>query len=91
MIAVAIFGGADGLDVFDKAFTTLFYVAAGDPWPESLPRWNGDGTTNWVVAGFIIVYTIVQARARALFRPSSARAPGRAGDSAAKGRQAEPV
>ena len=60
VVAVAVFGAADGLDVFDKAFTTLFYTAAGDPWPDTLPRLNDDGSTNWPVAGFILVYTVVQ-------------------------------
>ena len=60
VVAVAEFGAADGLDVFDKAFTTIFYTAAGDPWPDTLPRLNDDGSTNWPVAGFILVYTVVQ-------------------------------
>ena len=60
VVAVAVFGAADGLDVFDKAFTTIFYTAAGDPWPDTLPRLNDDGSTNWPVAGFILVYTVIQ-------------------------------
>ena len=41
-----------------QAFITLFYVTGGDPWPEALPRANEDGSANWAVAGFVMVYTV---------------------------------
>ena len=45
--------------VFDKAFITLFFVSGGDPWPETLPKTNEDGSANWVTAGYVMVYTVV--------------------------------
>ena len=39
----------DNFATFDAAFVTLFYVTGGDPWPDSLPKYNEDGTTNWEV------------------------------------------
>ena len=42
-----------------QAFITLFYVTGGDPWPEALPRANEDGSANWAVASFVMVYTVV--------------------------------
>ena len=35
---------------FGLAFLTLFYVTGGDPWPEELPKYNEDGSANWMVA-----------------------------------------
>ena len=45
--------------VFDTAFVTLFHVTGGDPWPETLPSYNEDGSVNWLVMGFIFGYTII--------------------------------
>ena len=61
VVAVTLFGriAPDDFGVFDKALITLFYVTGGDPWPEALPRVNEDGTANWVVAGFVMVFTIM--------------------------------
>ena len=50
----------DNFAVFDRAFLTLFYVAGGEPWPESLPKFNEDGTANWVVAAYIMGYTMIE-------------------------------
>ena len=61
VVAVTLFGriAPDDFGVFDKALITLFYVTGGDPWPEALPRVNEDGTANWVVAGFVMTFTIM--------------------------------
>ena len=40
----------DNFATFDSAFVTLFYVTGGDPWPDSLPKHNDDGSTNWEVS-----------------------------------------
>ena len=45
---------------FDAAFLTLFYVAGGDPWPDELPKFNEDGSVNWMTAWYILVYTVVE-------------------------------
>ena len=45
--------------MFDTAFVTLFHVTGGDPWPETLPSYNEDGSVNWLVMGFIFGYTII--------------------------------
>ena len=61
VIAVAIFGqeAPDYFGVFDVAFLTLFYVTAGEPWPDELQRLNSDGSANWVTGGFTLAFTIV--------------------------------
>ena len=61
VIAVAIFGqeAPDYFGVFDVAFLTLFYVTAGEPWPDELQRLNPDGSANWITGGFTLAFTIV--------------------------------
>ena len=62
VVGVAMFSGVapDNFAVFDRAFLTLFYVTGGDPWPDALPKFNEDGSANWVVAAFIMAYTVVE-------------------------------
>ena len=52
VIGSSFFGTADpdNFATFDAAFVTLFYVTGGDPWPDSLPKHNEDGTANWEVS-----------------------------------------
>ena len=40
MVGVVLFSNVapDNFAVFDRAFLTLFYVTAGDPWPATLPK-----------------------------------------------------
>ncbi len=59
-MAVNLFGGVDPehFEVFDKAFITLFFVTAGDPWPDTLPKLREDGSADWVTAGYVIVFTV---------------------------------
>ena len=59
-MAVNLFGGVDPehFEVFDKAFITLFFVTAGDPWPETLPKLREDGSADWVTAGYVIIFTV---------------------------------
>ena len=61
MVAVSLFGNIspENFEVFDKAFVTLFHVTSGDPWPETLPSFNEDGTVNWLVTGFVFAYTMI--------------------------------
>ena len=61
MVAVSLFGSTapDSFEVFDKAFVTLFHVTSGDPWPETLPGFNEDGTVNWLVTSFVFAYTMI--------------------------------
>ena len=51
-MGVSFFGAAapENFATFDAAFMTLFYVTGGDPWPDTLPKHNEDGTTNWQVS-----------------------------------------
>ena len=62
VVGVVLFSSTapDNFAVFDRAFLTLFYVTGGDPWPDALPKFNEDGTANWIVAGYIMCYTIVE-------------------------------
>ena len=62
MVGVTLFSSVapDNFAVFDRAFLTLFYVTGGDPWPDALPKFNEDGTANWVVAAFIMGYTMIE-------------------------------
>ena len=50
----------DNFGVFDAAFLTLFYVTGGDPWPDALPKFNEDGSANWIVAAYIMAYTMIE-------------------------------
>ena len=50
----------DNFAVFDRAFLTLFYVTGGDPWPDALPKFNEDGSANWIVAAYIMCYTMLE-------------------------------
>ena len=50
----------DNFAVFDRAFLTLFYVTGGDPWPDALPKFNEDGSANWIVAAYIMAYTMIE-------------------------------
>ena len=62
MVGVTLFGSVapDNFAVFDRAFVTLFYVTGGEPWPEALPKFNEDGSANWIVAAFIMGYTMIE-------------------------------
>ena len=58
----AMFDGDNPLargQVFDTAFVTLFHVTAGEPWPDELLMIREDGTTDWVVAGYELCFTII--------------------------------
>ena len=50
----------DNFATFDSAFVTLFYVTGGDPWPDALPKFNEDGSANWIVAAYIMAYTMIE-------------------------------
>ena len=50
----------DNFAAFDRAFLTLFYITGGNSWPDALPKFNEDGTANWVVAAYIMGYTMVE-------------------------------
>ena len=43
MVGVSAFSASapENFATFDLAFTTLFYVTGGDPWPDSLPKARG--------------------------------------------------
>ena len=43
---------------FSLAFVTLFHITAGDPWPEEPALYDKDGTVNWKVGAFHIMYEI---------------------------------
>ena len=62
VVGVVMFSNVDpdNFAVFDRAFLTLFYIAGGDPWPDSLPKFNEDGSANWVVAAYIMGYTMIE-------------------------------
>ena len=62
VVGVAVFSSVapDNFGTFDAAFLSLFYVTGGDPWPDSLPKFNEDGSANWTVAAFIITYTLIE-------------------------------
>ena len=61
VISVTLFGSMapDSFGVFDSALLSLFYVTSGEPWPAELETHNSDGSTNWVVGSFTIVFTII--------------------------------
>ena len=61
MIAVTLFGDVapEHFGVFDVALLTLFYVTAGEPWPEDLPVHHEDGSANWIAGAFTMAFTIV--------------------------------
>ena len=75
VVGVVLFSSVapDNFAVFDRAFLTLFYVTGGDPWPDELPKFNEDGTANWVVAAYIMGYTMIELwvilQARRAFSP----------------------
>ena len=50
----------DNFGVFEQALMTLFYVTGGDGWPDALPKFNSDGSVNWIVALFIMLFTMVE-------------------------------
>ena len=62
VVGVAMFSNVapDNFGVFDAAFLTLFYVTGGDPWPDALPKFNEDGSANWIVAAYIMAYTMIE-------------------------------
>ena len=61
MVAVSLLGEAmpDYFGTFDVAAFTLFSVTGGEPWPETLPRLNEDGTANWAVMLFCAIYFVI--------------------------------
>ncbi len=61
VVAVALLGEQmpDYFGTFDVAMFTLFSVTGGEPWPESLPRLNEDGTANGVVMLFCSAYFVI--------------------------------
>ena len=61
MVSVALLGETmpDYFGTFDVAMFSLFSVTGGEPWPESLPRLNEDGTANWGVMLFCSVYFVI--------------------------------
>ena len=62
MVGVSIFSASAPVEFgsFEAAFVMLFYVAGGDPWPESLAKFNEDGTVDWTVAMYVGIYTIIE-------------------------------
>ncbi len=60
-MAVSLLGETmpDYFGTFDVAAFTLFSVTGGEPWPESLPRLNDDGSANWVVMLFCAIYFVI--------------------------------
>ena len=62
VVGVVLFSSVapDNFAAFDRAFLTLFYITGGDSWPDALPKFNEDGTANWVVAAYIMGYTMVE-------------------------------
>ena len=62
VVGVVLFStvAPDNFAVFDRAFLTLFYVTGGDPWPDALPKFNEDGSANWIVAAYIMGYTMIE-------------------------------
>ncbi len=61
VVSVSLLGEAmpDYFGTFDVAAFSLFSVTGGEPWPESLPRLNEDGTANWGVMLFCAVYFVI--------------------------------
>ncbi len=61
MVSVALLGETmpDYFGTFDVAMFSLFSVTGGEPWPESLPRLNEDGTANWGVMLFCSGYFVI--------------------------------
>ena len=45
--------------VFTRAFVTMFRVASGDPWPESLALVLEDGETNWATCAYMCSFIII--------------------------------
>jgi hypothetical protein len=43
---------------FSLAFMTLFHITAGEPWPEEPSLFEEDGSLNWTVCSFHIVYEL---------------------------------
>jgi len=58
--AVSAFGERypEQFAVFDTAFVTLFFVTAGEPWPEQIRELTEEGNVRWSMMGFCFVYTI---------------------------------
>ncbi len=61
VVSVALLGETmpDYFGTFDVAMFSLFSVTGGEPWPESLPRLNEDGTANWGVMLFCSGYFVI--------------------------------
>mmetsp|Transcript_49787 Transcript_49787/g.130995 ORF Transcript_49787/g.130995 Transcript_49787/m.130995 type:complete len:431 (+) Transcript_49787:34-1326(+) len=60
VLAVSMFGSEyqDQFAMFDLAFVTLFFVTAGEPWPESVRELTEDGRVHWPMMTFCFVYTV---------------------------------
>ncbi len=60
-MSVALLGETmpDYFGTFDVAMFSLFSVTGGEPWPETLPRLNEDGTANWGVMLFCSGYFVI--------------------------------
>ncbi len=59
---MTFFGDAapDYFGAFDRAFVTMFRVAAGEPWPwEQLPAKADDNTTNFGSVLFFFSYVVL--------------------------------
>jgi hypothetical protein len=62
ILGVTFFGDAapDSFGAFDRAFITMFRVAAGEPWPwEQLPAKADDNTTNFGSVLFFFSYVVL--------------------------------
>ncbi len=61
VVSVALLGETmpDYFGTFDVAMFSLFSVTGGEPWPETLPRLNEDGTANWGVMLFCAAYFVI--------------------------------
>ena len=61
ILGVSLFSNTapDQFGVFNRAFVTLFKIAAGDTWIDSLPLLNPDGDLEWRPALFICSFIIV--------------------------------
>mmetsp|Transcript_52853 Transcript_52853/g.139104 ORF Transcript_52853/g.139104 Transcript_52853/m.139104 type:complete len:648 (+) Transcript_52853:92-2035(+) len=58
--SVSVFGERypEHFGMFDVAFVTLFFVTAGEPWPDEVRELTEDGKVRWSMMSFCFIYTI---------------------------------
>ena len=49
----------DDFGVFMRSFITMFRVASGDPWPESLVLVLEDGEMNWTACAYMCSFIVI--------------------------------